>query len=124
MATPKSGQPVVLSPAARQDIENLLLWSLDKFGADAAQRYRKLLIQALRDIEADPMRPGSRTRPELHKDARIYFLSSSRASVEGKRVKAPRHFLLYRVRSNRLEVGRILHDSRDLARHLQAGFRA
>jgi toxin ParE1/3/4 len=124
VAIPKPGQPVVLSPAARQDIRDLLLWSLDRFGADSAERYRKLLIQALRDLEADPMRTGSRTYPELHKDARIYFLASSRTSVGGQRVKAPRHFILYRIRPGGLEVGRILHDSRDLSRHLPAEYRA
>jgi len=122
VAAPISGLPVVLSPAARKDIEDPLLWSLDKFGADAAERCRKLLIQALRDIETDPMRAGSRTHPELHRDARLYFLASSRA--EGKRVKSPRHFILYRIRASALEVGRILHDSRDLARHLPRGYRA
>ncbi len=123
MASLKSGKPVVLSPAARQDLQDLLLWSLDRFGVQAAERYRKLLIQALRDIEADPMRLGSRSHPQVHESARIYFLASSRASVEGNRVKAPRHFILYRISSDVLEVGRILHDSRDLARHLPGDYR-
>jgi toxin ParE1/3/4 len=118
VAKQKAARRVVLSPAARQDIRELLLWSLAKFGVDAAARYRELMIQASRDLEADPMRPGSRPRPELDESTRTYHLALSRSSVEGKRVKAPRHFILYRISPSRLEVARILHDSRDLVRHL------
>jgi toxin ParE1/3/4 len=48
----------------------------------------------------------------------IYHLSGSRDRVAGDRVKAPRHFLLYRIETGRVEVLRILHDSRDLAQHV------
>jgi len=115
-------QAIVLSPAAEEDIRETLYWSLDKFGAAAAERYRVLLIQTLRDLEAHPLRPGSRTRPELHKSVRTYHLAFSRMNVEGQYVKAPRHFILYRIGSAGIEVARILHDSRDLARHLPADF--
>jgi toxin ParE1/3/4 len=115
-------QIIVLSPAAEEDIREVLLWSLDKFGAAAGDRYRALLIQALRDLETDPLRPGSRMRPELSKSARTYHMALSRMNVERPRVKAPRHFILYRISSDGIEVARILHDSRDLARHLPADY--
>jgi toxin ParE1/3/4 len=39
-------------------------------------------------------------------------------------VTEPRHFLLYRRREDGvIEVARILHDGRDLARHLPEGYR-
>ena len=85
---------------------------------DAAARYRALLIQALRDLESDPLRLGSRERPELKEGSRTYHLAFSRSHVESQRVKTPRHFILYRISSAGLEVARIVHDSRDLARHL------
>ena len=113
---------VILAPAARQDIRDILLWSLDKFGVDAAVRYRALLIQALRDIEANPQRAGSKARPELAEAARTYHLAFSRSHVEGPSVKAPRHFVLYRMGPAGLEIARILHDSRDLERHLPDDF--
>ena len=115
---------MVLAPAARQDIRDVLIWSLDKFGVTAAERYRALLIRALRDVEADPLRPGSRVRPELHESARTYHLALSRSRVEGQRVTTPRHFILYRVGSSGIEVARILHDSRDLVRHVPEDYRA
>ncbi len=122
MAKPNASHQIVLSPAARQDIRDILLWSLQKFGRDASQRYRELLIHALRDLTSDPERPGSRARPELEHSARTYHLALSRSSVPSKRVKAPRHFILYRIRSTGIEIGRILHDSRDLLRHLPADY--
>jgi toxin ParE1/3/4 len=124
VAKPKVGQRIVLSPTARQDIHNILLWSIDKFGTNAAALYRALLIQGLRDLALDPLRPGSKTRPELADNARTYHLALSRSDVEGQHVKAPRHFILYRISSNHLEVARILHDSRDLTRHLPDDYRA
>ena len=82
------------------------------------------LIQALRDIEADLSDPGSKTRPEVQESVRTYHLTFSRDNVKGQRVKAPRHFILYRLGATALEVARILHDSRDTARHLPASYRA
>jgi toxin ParE1/3/4 len=124
VAKPKVGQRIVLSPAARQDIRDILLWSIDKFGTKAAARYRALLIQCLRDLAIDPLRPGSKTRPELADNARTYHLALSRSGAEGQHVKAPRHFILYRITSNHLEIARILHDSRELTRHLPDDYRA
>jgi toxin ParE1/3/4 len=56
--------------------------------------------------------------------ARTYHIQFSRSRVSGPSVKEPRHFLLYRRREERvIEVGRIIHDSRDLARHLPGVYR-
>ena len=114
-----------LAPAARQDIREALRWSEQKFGEAAAARYKALIKQAIRDIGADPERPGSKARPEMMiKGARTYHLEFSRNNVSGATVKEPRHFLLYRRREDGVvEVGRILHDGRDLKRHLPEGYR-
>ena len=97
-------------------------WSgpFSKFGARAAIRYDALIKQALNDIAADPERPGSNERPELMLTGlRTYHLRFSRNRVSGPSVKAPRRFLVYRRRDGGVvEVARILHDNRDLARHL------
>ena len=117
MAKPTGKPQIVLSLAARQDMRDVLSWNLDKFSGNAAARYRTLLIQALQHVQADPLRPGSKSRPELSEGARTYHLALSRSSVEGQAVKTPRHFILYRISPTGVEVARILHDSRDLARH-------
>ncbi len=41
----------------------------------------------------------------------------------GPQVKEPRHFILYRKREvGVIEVGRILHDGRDLERHIPENY--
>ena len=110
---------------ARRDIAAIVEWSFQEFGEAAALRYEALIFQALLDLAADPERPGSRERPEIMiEGARTYHLAYSRTSVKGESVKTPRHFLLYRRAGERvIEVGRILHDARDLTRHLPEEYR-
>jgi toxin ParE1/3/4 len=120
---PEPGGPFrpVLTPAARADIQELLAWTREWFGEAAVARYAGLLKQALRDIAADPCRPGCRKRPELGPGIFTYhLLLSARAARSGSGpVKKPRHFLLYRKRGEKVvDVLRVLHDARDLERHL------
>jgi len=122
---PSARPRIILAPAARRDIREALKWSEEKFGSRAAQRYRALLKQALRDIAVDPERPGSMERPELSTGARTFHLrfSRDRARASGS-VRNPRHFLLYRRnREGVIEVARVLHDARDLERHLPEEYR-
>ena len=109
----------------QRDIKAILNWSRKEFGETAAARYKAPIKQALRDIGADPERPGSTEHPEIPiEGARTYHLWFSRGRVKGQRVKAPRHFLLYRRREERvIEVGRVCHDARDLARHVPEEYR-
>jgi toxin ParE1/3/4 len=112
---------VVLAPSARSDIREALKWSRERFGERAAVRYRDLVKQALRDIVADPERPGSQERPDLARGIRTYhlFFSRERAKAGLGMVKTPRHFLIYRLRDESvIDVVRVLHDARDLERHL------
>lgn len=113
-----------LTPQARQDIRDISRWSELQFGTAAAVRYRALLIQAVRDLEADPSRPGVKDRSDLAiKGVRTYHLSYSRSRAGQPGVKQPRHFLLYRsMAPGFIEIARILHDSCDLARHLPTGY--
>ena len=111
--------PARLSPQAEVDLDEILERSEEQFGHGAALRYAELVIRALRDLRSDPTRPGVKQRPELPQGIYTYHLASSRERVPAAdRVKTPRHFLLYRVAAARVEVLRILHDSRDLAQHL------
>jgi toxin ParE1/3/4 len=109
--------------AARRDIAAIVRRSVQEFGEAASLRYSALIRQALFDIEADPERVGSRERPEIMiEGARTYHISLSR--VIGLGVKEPRHLLLYRRHDDGvIEVARILHDARDLQRHLPEDYR-
>jgi toxin ParE1/3/4 len=107
---------IVLARCARRDIFEVLTWSREQFGEQAAKRYDRLLKQSIRDIAQDPGRPTSRARPELGPDVRAYHLSNSRGRWRSEFgvTKRPRHFLIYRCRKDgALELLRVLHDSRD-----------
>lgn len=119
---PETGRPrrIVLAPSARIDIREALIWSQERLGDRAASRYRDLLKQAIRDIAADPERPGSRERRDLSRGVRTYhvFFSRDRARSDLGVVGKPRHFPVYRCRGDMIDVVRVLHDARDLERHL------
>ncbi|MBI5084593.1 MAG: type II toxin-antitoxin system RelE/ParE family toxin [Acidobacteria bacterium] len=112
---------MILSPEAEQDIRDVLKRSRERLGVSAEVRYRGLLKQGLRDLAADPERPGSAERSELGRGVRSYHLwfSRERARAGGETVRGPRHFLIYRVRNAAtLDVIRVLHDSRELRLHV------
>ncbi|MCE5311289.1 MAG: type II toxin-antitoxin system RelE/ParE family toxin [Acidobacteriales bacterium] len=126
MPDPAGALRIVLAPSAGSGIREALTWSLERFGERAAERYRCLLKQALRDIASDPQHPGSRERPELGHGIRTYHLFFSRNRVRNGSgaFRRPRHFLVYRRRGEDLiDVIRVLHDARDLERHLPEEYR-
>lgn len=123
MAKAQARHRAVFSPEAERDIRSILRWSEGEFGKDAAKRYRSLLIAALRDIEANPMRAGSQDREELAPNIRVYHLrfSTERIGSNIGVVRNPRHFVVYRIREEKiLDVVRVLHDARDLQRPLSS----
>jgi len=62
-------------------------------------------------MAANPSRPPAKRRPELHRDMLSFHIAR-----HGKRA---RHFFIYRVIGSRfVDVGRLLHDSMDIERHL------
>jgi toxin ParE1/3/4 len=117
---------VIIAPKARSDIASILEWTQQNFGPQILKRYVKLIETAIEEIAANPDRAGSIQRPEIAKDCRTYHLFHSRkkAGTRGNRIRAPRHFVLYRVPgSGVVEIGRVLHDSMDLEQHLPEEFR-
>ncbi|HEY3796871.1 MAG TPA: type II toxin-antitoxin system RelE/ParE family toxin [Caulobacteraceae bacterium] len=109
-----------LTTFAEDDIVDILAWSRAQFGEAAARRYESLITSAMADLIADPFRPGSADRPELGPGARSWHLRTSRRRVgRGDRgVGRPRHLLIYRIETDVVVVGRVLHDAMELTRHL------
>ena len=109
-----------LSVAAQEDVIGILAWTHEQFGEAARLRYERLVVAALREVAAQPDRPGSLARPELGAGVRSWHLrlSRNRAAAGAEVVRRPRHFILYRVEPALLVVGRILHDAMEMARHL------
>ncbi len=71
-------QRLRFSDAANEDLIYIQMQSVSMFGEEQAERYWSLLIQALRDIDIDPLRPGSKSRPELGDGFRSYRVELSR----------------------------------------------
>jgi toxin ParE1/3/4 len=124
----RSSFKVVLSPAARDDIRDILRWSEKKFGKNAALRYEALLAQSLKDVGRDPERPGVQHRPELASGVLVYPLRFSSDLVESTLgpVQHPRHFIIYRKRTHEkmIDIARVLHDARDLQQHVPEEYRS
>jgi toxin ParE1/3/4 len=115
---PKMFLPSYL-PGFGRDIQEIVAWSEEHFGALAADRYGLLIRQATgRAGGTDSSRRNRAPRPAPH--AYVYHLMFSRERMAGERVNAPRHFVLYRHMDEKVEFARVLHDSRDLARHVPA----
>lgn len=111
----------LIAPAAERDMEQIMKWTQHHFGDRARKQYESLQFQAIRDVSKKPDCVGAQVRPEIGEQLRTYHLWNSRNRVTGQiqRVKAPRHFLLFRVCvSGQIEICRVLHDSMDLSRDL------
>ncbi|HET6249440.1 MAG TPA: hypothetical protein VFE47_17240 [Tepidisphaeraceae bacterium] len=100
-----------------RDMEDVLDQTREQFGKHKYEEYKLLMRLALSDITSDPFAHPAKHRPEIRSDARIFHLA--------RRRKPASHFFLYRVLDYKyIEVGRLLHDSMDLAKHLPPGFGA
>lgn len=98
------------SKHAVQDIADVLGYTLTQFGEQKFREYQELIRKALTDIAANPDLAQAKHRPELHVDARTFHIARP-----GKRA---RHFFIYRVKGEFIDIARLLHDSMDLRRHL------
>ena len=101
------------SKLAVRDMENVLIYTLNHFGERKHREYRELLKQALKEMAANPRRWPARQRPEIHRDAWTFHIE--------RRGKKARHFFLYRIYDDFVEIGRLLHDSMDIEEH-SSGF--
>ena len=111
-------QRLRFSDAANEDLIWIQMQSLSMFGDEQADRYWSLLIQALTDIDIDPLRPGSQTRPELGDGFRSYRVDLSRPR-SGTGVKSSRHVVIYvDLSEHGIGVSRVLHDSMVMRRHI------
>ena len=93
---------VRLSAAARADLAEIDAYGFDRFGDDAADAYQRGIDQVLTRLESFP-RIGE-ARPDYGADIRCVVHRS--------------HRILYCVRKTGVLIVRVLHHSRDAARHL------
>ena len=99
-----------LSNTAESDYDDILRWTMRRFGATQAAACGDILAVSLARLERGPSIAGVRQRDEIGADVRTLHV--------GRR---GRHVILFRVdseRDRRIDVLRILHDAMDLARHV------
>lgn len=107
-----SGWTARLTDKAAQDIENILDWTYEQFGPLQMDIYTAAINDALEALTEGPQLNDVHRRPELGDG--VATLHVARQGRKG------RHLLVFRVHDQEcvIEVLRILHDSMDLARHL------
>lgn len=107
-----------ITAPARSDLREIRSYSVEQYGTAGTDAYDAVLRQAISDIQDDPHRPGSRERPEIDENIRSYHTALSKERVASG-VGSPRHFIVYYLPSDEeVVISRVLHDSRDIARHV------
>ena len=92
----------VLSPKAQSDLQEIWVYSAEKWGQERTERYVRDLWRAIERLSADPRlgRPCEEVR-------------------EGySQYRAGSHFIFYRIIGGNVDVIRILHQRMDFEQHL------
>ena len=105
---------------ALQDVAAIQDWTSAKFGELTSQRHDGLMEAALADLLAEPTRLGARHHPAMPLGVFVYHLRFSRRKPTSAGVEKPRHFFVFRVDKDIMTVLRVLHDSMDLAAHVES----
>ena len=88
-----------LSKQADEDLLSIFRYTYDTWGEEQVWVYLGLLEAAKDQLTENPFFPGSKSREDLAIGCRIF--------------RAGKHYFVYRVRGEYLEIGRILHESMD-----------
>jgi len=106
--------PVRLAAAAEADFQEILEWTVERFGEAQARAYAQTLTAALEALAAGPATAGVKARGDIAEG--LYTLHVGRRGRKG------RHFVVFRIGRDQgrevIEVLRLLHDAMDLPRHL------
>lgn len=92
-----------LSPLAKDDLEDIWLYTLQNWSLEQADKYQGELIDA---IEA--LAKGHKTGRAMD-DVRVSYLKYA----------VGRHFVFYQITDNYLDVVRILHKQMDVSAHFE-----
>jgi toxin ParE1/3/4 len=104
-----------ISRDAQEDLDAILEVSEDRWGADARDRYERLIAQAFRQIASDPMTVLGRERRALPRGVKTLHL---RAISARPAVREPVHVVFYRVTTREIEIIRVLHERMHFESHL------
>ncbi len=93
-----------LSRLAEEDLLSIFRYTLETWGADQVWIYLQLLEAARDQIAENPLGTGSKPREDLAPGCRIF--------------RAGKHYFVYRIKGDIVEIARILHESMDFERHI------
>lgn len=102
-----------VAAAADEDFQRVLEWTTEHFGKRQARAYAATVSQAIQALSQGPTTPRLTARPDIFRDIAVLHVARGR--------RKGRHFVVVRLRHRAkvVEVLRILHDSMDLARHIE-----
>jgi toxin ParE1/3/4 len=101
-----------IAQSAQHDMVAILGWTRRQLGTRQAQAYARTLSRALQALGEGPDVAGARQRDDLGQGVRV--LHVARQGRHG------RHFVVFRIGGKHgIDVLRVLHDSMDLARHME-----
>jgi toxin ParE1/3/4 len=100
-----------LAKAAEDALVSIRIESIRQWGKVVANRYDRLLDQAIEGIAENPFALGSREIPRPP-GIKVYHIKNSRHHVEREdRIGSPRHLIIYRVASDGVvEILGIIYD--------------
>ncbi len=107
-----AGWTIRLARHADQDIADILTWTKKHFSFQQADVYAETIILALETLTEGPDVIGAKSREDILPGMRVLHVAR-----QGRR---GRHFIVFRSKEEHcIDVLRILHDSMDLARHVE-----
>lgn len=108
-----------LGEDAQADIDDVLEWSVFRFGESIRDGYQALIEATLASIAHDPEIAGSHDRRDLGRGIRTLHLRTCRNDVSPavRRIASPRHFVIYRQVGKVIQVVRLLHEAMDIRQH-------
>lgn len=92
---------VVISPLAEQDIEEIQIYTLEKWGERQRKKYAALIYDGLKKLSIFP--EFGRKIPDISQEHRIYRIGN--------------HFAVYQIIGYEVRVSRLLHESMELGQH-------
>lgn len=102
---------VIISQVAKADLKDIQRWTAMNFGAAQAIRYEETLQLAIEALKSGRGTVALTKREDLGHG--VFSLHVARRGRRG------RHVLILKLRKEQeWELLRVLHDSRDLARHI------
>jgi plasmid stabilization system protein ParE len=91
-----------VAPRASDEIEGALSISIERWGVAQARRYAELIAETLELLKTHA--ELGHARPDIHREARLMPIA--------KRGVRARHWLLYRIVDDVVQVARCVHGAR------------